>query len=170
MTDELLDLVDSADRVIGTVGRAQFDPRDGYIRVADCLTVRSDGKLWIPRRTATKKLSPSALDFSVGEHVKAGESYLAAMLRGFEEEQLVKPEPSRLAHCFTAAPTPGLPIFQAVYLYRDDRTPVLNPADFSESYWLDPDEVIARVAAGDAAKVNLVPTIRRLAAWLSLAR
>ncbi|HEY0195333.1 MAG TPA: NUDIX domain-containing protein [Kofleriaceae bacterium] len=166
MTDELLDLVDADDRVIGTVGRAQFDPRAGYIRVADCLTVRSDGKLWIPRRTASKKLAPSALDFSVGEHVQAGESYQAAMLRGFEEEQLFKPELARLAHCFTAAPSPGLPVFQAVYLYRDDRTPVLNPADFSEAHWLDPEEVIARVAAGDPAKPNLVPTIRRLAPWL----
>jgi isopentenyl-diphosphate delta-isomerase len=40
----------------------------------------------VQKRSADRTASPSALDCSVSEHVKAGESYLQAAVRGMKEE------------------------------------------------------------------------------------
>lgn len=162
--DEILDLVDEDDHVIGKIARGDFKyaaTTKGYIRVTDCFIVNSEGLLWIPRRTADKRLAPNGLDFSVGEHVSSGETYEQAMVRGFQEELNLDPDPRLLKLSHMARPSPEMRLFQAVYTYRSDETPNYNPADFTGFAWLHPEEVIAQVAAGDRAKQNLVPTIRR---------
>jgi isopentenyl-diphosphate delta-isomerase len=49
-----------------------------------------DKKLLVQKRSADRAQSPSLLDCSVSEHVKAGESYLAAARRGLKEEMGVE--------------------------------------------------------------------------------
>ena len=45
-----------------------------------------DGKMLVQKRSADRTASPSMLDCSVSEHVKAGENYLDAAVRGVKEE------------------------------------------------------------------------------------
>ena len=45
-----------------------------------------DGKMLVQKRSADRAASPSMLDCSISEHVKAGESYLDAAIRGMKEE------------------------------------------------------------------------------------
>ena len=44
------------------------------------------GRLLLQRRATSKDLYADLWDYSVGEHVKPGESYVAAAARGLEEE------------------------------------------------------------------------------------
>jgi hypothetical protein len=53
-SDELLDIVDAIDRPIGRRWRSQLEGEgiDYYCRVVNAFLVNSEGKLWLPRRTA----------------------------------------------------------------------------------------------------------------------
>ncbi len=47
---------------------------------------RSDGRLLLQRRSASKDICPGLWDLSVGEHLQPGETYEEAARRGLEEE------------------------------------------------------------------------------------
>ncbi|MFY9463164.1 MAG: hypothetical protein WAP52_03190 [Candidatus Sungiibacteriota bacterium] len=67
MTDELLDLVDAQDRVIGVMRRGEVYAKGIHnIRVVNAFIINTKGELWIPRRTADKRSFPLCLDMRVG--------------------------------------------------------------------------------------------------------
>ena len=78
--DEMLDLVDENDCVIGTARRSEVYAKElRNIRVVNAFVINSKGELWIPRRTAHKRSYPSCLDMSMGGHVESGETYEEAV-------------------------------------------------------------------------------------------
>ncbi|HEY9374895.1 NUDIX hydrolase [Streptomyces sp.] len=84
--DEVLDVVDEHDRVIGQAPRGEVYAR-GLIHRCTFIHVRdSEGRIFVHRRTPTKLVFPSRYDMFVGGVVGAGESYDDAALREAEEE------------------------------------------------------------------------------------
>jgi len=83
---EILDIVDTHDRVVGTATRADATANRLRHRVAAVLVRDSHGRVFVHRRTATKSLFPSLYDMFVGGVVQAGETYAAAALREATEE------------------------------------------------------------------------------------
>ncbi|AJF64357.1 NUDIX domain-containing protein [Streptomyces vietnamensis] len=95
--EEIVDVVDDNDRVIGRAPRGEVHARGlthrcVFIRVRD-----AEGRTFVHRRTSTKLSYPSLYDMFVGGVVGAGESYDEAALREAEEELgvsgLPRPEP-----------------------------------------------------------------------------
>ncbi|TSD04117.1 MAG: hypothetical protein Greene071436_189, partial [Parcubacteria group bacterium Greene0714_36] len=87
MRDEILDLVDEQDRVIGVMPRSEVYAKDMHnVRVVNLFIKNSKGELWIPRRTADKRNFPLALDMSMGGHVESGETYEETFRRELREE------------------------------------------------------------------------------------
>ncbi|WP_086831637.1 NUDIX domain-containing protein [Streptomyces sp. NRRL B-24572] len=95
--EEIVDVVDDNDRVIGQAPRGEVHARGlthrcVFIRVRD-----AEGRIFVHRRTSTKLSYPSLYDMFVGGVVGAGESYDEAALREAEEELgvsgLPRPEP-----------------------------------------------------------------------------
>lgn len=86
MTIELLDVVDTEDKVIEQKSRTDVHQFGLWHRGAHVFLFTTDGKLLVQKRSADRSSSPSKLDCSVSEHVKAGESYHAAAIRGMKEE------------------------------------------------------------------------------------
>jgi isopentenyl-diphosphate delta-isomerase len=86
MSDEFLDIVDNDDRVIGQESRATAHQFGLQHRGVHVFLFTEQGKLLVQKRSADRVHSPSRLDCSVSEHVKAGESYLEAATRGMKEE------------------------------------------------------------------------------------
>ncbi len=85
--DELLDIVDKDDEVIGQCLKSEiYEKGLKNFRVVNAFLLNSEGKLWIMRRTNKPALFPLSLDMSVGGHVKAGESYIQALERELKEE------------------------------------------------------------------------------------
>ncbi|NEQ49190.1 MAG: hypothetical protein F6K11_03530, partial [Leptolyngbya sp. SIO3F4] len=80
--DELIDIVDRDDNVIGQKKRSVIiqEQLSNY-RVINAFLINSKQELWIPRRTAHKAIFPNGLDVSVGGYVESGESYAMAMAR-----------------------------------------------------------------------------------------
>jgi isopentenyl-diphosphate delta-isomerase len=86
MTDELLDIVNDKDIVTGQEMRSTVHQLGLQHRGVHVFLFTQDGKMLVQKRSADRAASPSALDCSVSEHVKAGESYLNAATRGMKEE------------------------------------------------------------------------------------
>ncbi|MGW8763768.1 NUDIX domain-containing protein [Streptomyces sp. NPDC055815] len=120
--EEIVDVVDDNDRVVGQAPRGEVHARGlthrcVFIRVRD-----AEGRTFVHRRTATKLSYPSLYDMFVGGVVGAGESYDEAALREAEEELgvsgLPRPEPV-LTFLFDAGDGDGK-WWSAVYEVRCD--------------------------------------------------
>ncbi len=159
---ELLDLVNEHDEVIGQISRADPALRWERVRVVNAFIRNSRGELWIPRRSPHKSLFPGALDVSVGGAVQSGETYLDAFRRETCEEvnlDISGVEWRELAAFWPTRTT--LSAFIRVYEIRSDTAPDFNPADISGAEWLRPGQVLARIAAGEAAKGDLAELVQR---------
>ncbi|MBV6395030.1 MAG: Isopentenyl-diphosphate Delta-isomerase [Anaerolineales bacterium] len=86
MTEELFDIVDDTDNVIGQAARSDVHRSGSLHRGVHLLLFDSAGCLLIQKRSADRRQYASLWDCSVSEHVKAGESYLEAAIRGAKEE------------------------------------------------------------------------------------
>jgi len=86
MPDELFDVIDENDQVIGQEMRSVVHQRGLWHRGAHVLLFTSDGKLLVQQRSSNKSQSPLTFDCSVSEHVQAGEDYRDAAIRGLAEE------------------------------------------------------------------------------------
>src|SRR5258706_16422395 len=88
--DELLDLVNDEDSVVDQQKRSTVHKLGLQNRSIHVFLFIEDRKLLVQKRSADRASSPSMLDCSVSEHVKAGESYLDAAIRGMKEEMGVQ--------------------------------------------------------------------------------
>ena len=86
MSDELFDLIDENDRVIGRETRSVVHRRGLWHRGTHVLLFDRAGRLLVQQRSGKKSQSPLTLDCSVSEHVQAGEEYHEAAMRGLSEE------------------------------------------------------------------------------------
>lgn len=169
MDDEILDLVDRSDKVIGTINRKDYTTllKDnlGYIRAADLFILNSEGKIYVPTRTADKTIAPNGYDFSVGGHVASGEDYLSTIIREANEELNLIIEPRQLM-LIDKTMQEEIRYIRYLYLYRSDETPVYNPSDFVTAEWMTPAEVTQKIDNGHLAKSSLKPSISILTKYL----
>ncbi|NJC94958.1 MAG: NUDIX hydrolase [Anaerolineales bacterium] len=86
MPEELFDIIDENDRVIGQETRTVVHQRGLWHRGVHILLFDRRGRLLVQQRSEKKSQSPLALDCSVSEHVQAGEDYYHAAIRGLSEE------------------------------------------------------------------------------------
>lgn len=84
--DEILDIVDENDEVIGQAPRGEAYAHGLRHRCVSILARDAEDRIFVHRRTPTKLVFPSLYDMFVGGVVGAGESYDEAALREAEEE------------------------------------------------------------------------------------
>lgn len=156
LAEEILDLVDYNDNVIGSLERSKIYASGlRNFRVINCFIINSRGQLWIPRRTAQKKLFPLCLDVSVGGHVSSGETYHEAFAREVLEEVRIDIESVRYKKVDKLVPhIHGVSAFMEIFFIYSDITPSFNESDFIEYYWLSPCELIKKMSTSDHGKVK----------------
>lgn len=86
MPDEMFDIVDENDTVLGQEKRSVVHQRGLWHRGVHVFLFTNEGKLLVQLRSKDRVHAPLALDCSVSEHVKAGEDYHQAAIRGLKEE------------------------------------------------------------------------------------
>ena len=142
--DEILDVVDEHDHVVGQYPRGEVYARGLRHRCVFIQARDASGRLFVHRRTPVKLVFPSLYDMFVGGVVGAGESYDAAALREAEEELGVRglPRPAFLFK-FLYDDGAGRSWWSAVYEVRCE-LPVHPQAE--EVQWHDflPDEEVER--------------------------
>ena len=102
---ELFEVLDREGRYLGIMPRAQVHRTGQWHRSVHVFLFDAEGRLWIQRRAATKDLFPNRWDLSVGEHLRAGESFARGALRGLAEELglpavLLEPLGGTRTYCF----------------------------------------------------------------------
>jgi isopentenyldiphosphate isomerase len=116
MEDEYLDVVDDNDKVLRKELRSKiyngFFPSQN-IRVINILVFNSKGQILLPKRSMNRKIYPGCYDFSCGEHVKSGEDYYAAAIRGAREE--LKLKNTKLIELGKLSPKEGVVAFMKIY-------------------------------------------------------
>ena len=84
--DELVDIVDAQDRVVGRASRGEMRAGRLRHRATYLLIFNGRGDLFVHLRTATKDVYPSHWDVAVGGVVAAGETYDEGARRELAEE------------------------------------------------------------------------------------
>ena len=162
--DELLDLVDCNDQVIGQEWRSViYSQGNSNFRVVNAFLMNENGQLWIPRRCATKTIFPSCLDTSMGGHVMVGDTYEQAFKRELIEE--LNLDASLISYELIGKLNPyqhDMSAFMQVYLIKTNTVPNYNQKDFSEYFWLKPHEILTVLASGDQSKSDLPKIVKIL--------
>ncbi len=92
--DEVADLVDEADRVIGQAPRREIRTKNLLHRGVGIFCRNPAGEIYVHRRTDTKDVFPGLYDMSVGGMVASGETYADAARREIAEELgIIGPDP-----------------------------------------------------------------------------
>ncbi len=84
--DELFDVVDERDQVVGTASRGEVHARGMRHRAVHIFLCNRDGEVWLQKRSHLKDRQPLKWDSSAAGHVDAGESYDRAAAREVAEE------------------------------------------------------------------------------------
>ncbi|CAL9395941.1 NUDIX hydrolase [Streptomyces sp. enrichment culture] len=144
--DEILDVVDENDQVIGRLPRREvyaggLRHRCVFIQARD-----AHDRVFVHRRTSDKLVYPSLYDMFVGGVVGAGESYDDAALREAEEELGVTglPKP-RFLFKFLYDDGRGHSWWSAVYEVRCDLPVHPQPEEVAWHTFLTDDELRARL-------------------------
>jgi 8-oxo-dGTP pyrophosphatase MutT (NUDIX family) len=92
--DEILDVVDERDRVVGRATRREVRRLRLLHRFSSVLCRDPSGRVYVHRRTDDKDVYPGMYDMFAGGVLAAGETYLEAARRELAEELgVVGPEP-----------------------------------------------------------------------------
>jgi len=156
MPDELFDIIDEEDKVLGQEMRSVVHRRGLWHRGVHVFLFTGEGKLLVQQRSRDRVHAPLALDCSVSEHVKAGEAYSSAAMRGLKEEmgvegieieRLVKfkmnygPNDNEISMLYRGVVDPSLVKFDPVEIERiyfyglDELQEMLRNKDHKFSYW-----------------------------------
>ena len=84
--DEVLDIVDHEDRVIGQTTRRDLHLRRLNHRAVHLFLFNADNQLFIQKRSQTKDSFPGCYDSSASGHVDRGETYNTCAVRELHEE------------------------------------------------------------------------------------
>ncbi len=159
MSEELLDVVDADDRVIGVKTRGEIHAQGLMHRAAHILVFNTSGELFIQKRSMTKDNNQGLWDSSAAGHVDSGEDYGDCAIRELGEElgirvtapleQLFRLAASRITdmeHC-------------VVYRYVSDGPFELEVAEIDEGAWISVSEMDRRVSEDDPTMTRVLQFI-----------
>jgi 8-oxo-dGTP pyrophosphatase MutT (NUDIX family) len=144
--DELVDIVDDDDRVVGTVTRREMRRRGLLHRCTYVLIRNGSGEILVHRRTDTKDVHPGAYDVFAGGVCAAGESYEECARREIAEEFGVVGVDLRFLfrHRYRG---PGGQAWGAVYEGRWEGAVRHQDSEVAWSGWVAPDRLRAMLQA-----------------------
>lgn len=141
MNDELLDVVDDSDSVIGQASRVEVHQRNLKHRAVHILVFNNSGKIFLQKRSSSKDRHPGVWDSSASGHLDAGEKYDVAAIRELKEELGFSPKtPLKPLFKLEASDATGQ---EFVWVYRcDSDGPFnLNKEEIEKGDWFSPAEL-----------------------------
>jgi isopentenyl-diphosphate delta-isomerase type 1 len=158
MSEEIFDVVNERDEVVGQNTRREVHARGLRHRAIHVLVFGADGRIFLQKRSMTKDTFPGRWDSSASGHVDSGEDYDACAVRELREElglKLTSP-PRRLFKIVAQAGTGQE--FVWVYQMQSDGPFILHPEEIERGAWHTPAEVTAwqKRSPGDFAPALLL--------------
>jgi len=146
--NELFDVVDAQDRVVGQAPRGEVHAEKLLHRATHVLVHDAEGKLFLQRRSLGKDTFPGCWDSSCSGHLDAGEDYPEAARRELGEEIGWYDASLPLRPLLKLMPSADTGHeFIQIYALGPVAGPFdLNPAEISEGRWHTLDEIDALIA------------------------
>ena len=137
--NEILEIVDSDDNVIGTATHAEIHKSGLMHRAVHIFVFNPAGEIYVQKRSESKDRHPGKLDSSAAGHVDPGESYHDTAVRELLEEIGVS---SDLKEAFRVRPS-EITDQESVVLFTTstDRQPVPNPDEVQWGKFITPEEL-----------------------------
>jgi isopentenyl-diphosphate delta-isomerase type 1 len=139
--DEVFDVVNERDEVIGQQTRAEVHRLGLKHRAVHVLVFNARGEVFLQQRSLAKDTFPGAWDSSASGHLDSGEDYDACAVRELREEigLVIAQPPKRLFKIAACAETGQ----EFVWVYRcEAEGPFeLNPHEIERGEWFAPEEV-----------------------------
>jgi isopentenyldiphosphate isomerase len=133
--DELVDIVDADDLVVGTVPRRQMRAERLRHRAVFVVVTSSTGRLLVHRRSTDKDLWPGRWDVAVGGVLAAGEAWDDAARRELAEEVGIDATPRSL-HAGAYA-DPDVDLVARCYRVVHDGPITFVDGEVAEARWVD---------------------------------
>ena len=138
MSEEIFDVVNERDEVIGQAPRAEVHRRKLFHRAVHMLVFNGRGELFLQKRSMKKDNHPGVWDSSASGHLDAGEEYDRAAVREAWEEIGLRPaQPPRRLFKIAACAETGQ---EFVWVYRcEAEGPFqLHPEELDAGAWFAP--------------------------------
>ena len=155
MSDEIFDIVNERDEVIGRAPRREVHARGLWHRAIHVLVFDRAGRVFLQKRSMRKDSSPGLWDSSCSGHVDSGEDYDAAAQRELGEEiGLYLPAPPARWFRIEACAETG---WEFVWVYRTSHEGpfTLHPDEIERGDWFAPADLARRLA--DETAIFAVP-------------
>ncbi len=146
MSEEIFDVVNERDEVIGRAPRSEVHARGLLHRAVHVLVYNGRGEVFLQKRSMKKDRQPGVWDSSASGHLDSGEDYDACAVREVGEEiglRLAHP-PERLFKLDACEETDA----EFVWIYRcESEGPfTLHPEEIDEGGWFTTAEVTCWMA------------------------
>lgn len=159
VSQELLDVVDENDRVIGVRTRGEIHAQGLMHRSVHILVFNGKGELFIQKRSMIKDNEPGLWDSSAAGHVDSGEDYLDCAIRELGEELGVT-EPPSLEPLFRLAASPITGKEHCIVYRCTNEGPFeLQPEEIDEGVWISDSEMDRRVFEADTGMTRVLQFI-----------
>jgi isopentenyl-diphosphate delta-isomerase type 1 len=141
--DEIFDVVDLDDRVVGQAPRREVHARKLLHRAVHVMIHDANGHLFLQRRSPGKDTFPGCWDSSCSGHVDSGEDYVTAARRelgeelGWQDASL----PLRPVLKLHASPETGYEFIRIFIMGPLSGPFTLHPEEITEGRWIVPDEL-----------------------------
>jgi isopentenyldiphosphate isomerase len=147
MTEEIFDIVNERDEVVGQAPRREVHRTGLRHRAVHVLVFNAQGEVFLQKRSMLKDTAKGKWDSSASGHVDSGEDYDPCAVRELREEiglHLSQP-PERILRV-EACPETGNE-FVWVYQCASEGPFTLHPEEIERGEWFAPEEVTRRVQA-----------------------
>jgi isopentenyldiphosphate isomerase len=146
MSEEIFDVVNEHDEVIGQAPRKEVHAKKLLHRAVHVLVYNASGQLFLQKRSMLKDTAKGKWDSSSSGHVDSGEDYDPCAIRELREEiglHLSAP-PERILRIEACADTGQ----EFVWVYRctSEGPFVLHPEEIERGDWFTPEEITRWVA------------------------
>jgi isopentenyl-diphosphate Delta-isomerase len=141
MPEDIFDIVNERDEVIGRASRSEVHARGLLHRAIHVLVFNSRGEIFLQKRSLKKDRQPGVWDSSCSGHVDSGEDYDQTVVRELHEEiglQLSAP-PEKLFKIDACAETDAE--FVWVYRCQNNGPFQLHPDEIETGGWFSPAHV-----------------------------
>ena len=156
VSEELLDVVDENDLIIGVKTRGEIHALNLMHRSVHILVFNSAGELFIQKRSMSKDNDPGLWDSSAAGHVDSGEDYHSCAIRELGEELGIEVN-SPLEELFRLAASPITGMEHCiVYRCINDGPFELQAEEIDDGDWISLSEMDRRMAEEDPVITNVL--------------